>query len=53
MCADLACSPCLRGRRQPALRVRRDEEALTVEERTARALGSLGGFLAEVRGTAG
>jgi hypothetical protein len=53
MCADLACSLYLRGRKQPALRLRRDPEALTVEERSARALGNLGGFLAKVRGTAG
>ncbi|GLF97008.1 FBP domain-containing protein [Streptomyces yaizuensis] len=52
ICADLACSLYLRGKRQPALRTRRQEESLTTEERSARALGNLAGFLAKVRSTA-
>ncbi|MEV0375643.1 FBP domain-containing protein [Streptomyces sp. NPDC050636] len=50
VCADLACSLYLRGKRQPKLRVVRYEEDLTVEERVARATDNLDAFVAKVTG---
>ena len=44
LCADLACSLYLRGRRQPKLRLVRREETLTLEQRVERALGNLAAF---------
>jgi len=49
MCADLACSLYMRGKKTTAL-VRRIEETLTLEEQVARALRNLDGFLAKVVG---
>lgn len=48
VCADLACSLYVRGKRQPKLRSGRYEESLSVEERIARMLGNLDAFLAKV-----
>ncbi|MFC9297916.1 FBP domain-containing protein [Streptomyces sp. NPDC057011] len=48
VCADLACSLYVRGKRQPKLRAGRQEESLTVEERIERTLGNLGAFVARV-----
>jgi hypothetical protein len=47
MCADLACSLYVRGKK-PSAPARRLEETLTLEERTARTLRNLDGFLAKV-----
>jgi FBP C-terminal treble-clef zinc-finger len=44
ICADLACSLYLRGKRQPKLRLIRHEETLTLEERIARAMTNLAAF---------
>ncbi|MEU3772492.1 FBP domain-containing protein [Streptomyces sp. NPDC032472] len=41
VCADLACSLYLRGKRQPKLRGRAYEETLTLQERIERALINL------------
>ncbi|MFD9412197.1 FBP domain-containing protein [Streptomyces sp. NPDC059989] len=48
VCADLACSLYVRGKRQPKLRAGRYEESLTVEERIDRTLGNLDAFVARV-----
>lgn len=48
VCADLACSLYVRGKRQPKLRDGRYEESLTVEERVARMAGNLDAFAAKV-----
>ncbi|MFJ6798362.1 FBP domain-containing protein [Streptomyces sp. NPDC091268] len=48
ICADLACSLYLRGKRQPKLRTVRYEESLTLEERLARMRGNLDAFVARV-----
>lgn len=48
LCADLACSLYLRGKRQPKLRSGFYEESLTLEERVARMSGNLDAFLAKV-----
>ncbi|MFJ6573814.1 FBP domain-containing protein [Streptomyces sp. NPDC091292] len=50
LCADLACSLYLRGKRVPKLRTIRYEETLTVDEKVARALGNLDAFVAKVTG---
>lgn len=50
VCADLACSLYVRGKRQPKLRAGRQEESLTVEERVARMEGNLNGFVSRVTG---
>ncbi|MEC4574426.1 FBP domain-containing protein [Streptomyces virginiae] len=50
ICADLACSLYVRGKRQPKLRAGRQEESLTVEERVARMEGNLNGFVSRVTG---
>ncbi len=49
MCADLACSLYVRGKKKTAL-ARRMEETLTLEEQIARTLANLDGFLAKVTG---
>lgn len=51
MCADLACSLYMRGRKQTAL-ARRIEETLTLDEQIARTRRNLDGFLAKVTATA-
>ncbi|MBT2511635.1 FBP domain-containing protein [Streptomyces sp. ISL-98] len=48
VCADLACSLYVRGKRQPKLRSGRYEESLSVEERITRMLCNLDAFLAKV-----
>ncbi|MFJ6760549.1 FBP domain-containing protein [Streptomyces sp. NPDC091273] len=48
ICADLACSLYLRGKRQPKLRTGRHEESLTLDERLARMRGNLDAFAARV-----
>lgn len=48
ICADLACSLYLRGKREPKLRIRRYEETLTLEERIARMTANLDDFVAKV-----
>ncbi|MFG2629265.1 FBP domain-containing protein [Streptomyces sp. NPDC048473] len=48
ICADLACSLYLRGRRQPKLRTGQYEESLTLDERLARMSGNLDAFAAKV-----
>ncbi|MFI5933569.1 FBP domain-containing protein [Actinoplanes sp. NPDC051494] len=44
LCADLACSLYLRGKRQPKLRLIRREETLSLRERIDRALTNLAAF---------
>jgi FBP C-terminal treble-clef zinc-finger len=48
LCADLACSLYLRGKRQPKMRLVRREETLTVEERIGRAMTDLSAFTSRV-----
>ncbi|MEV6247912.1 FBP domain-containing protein [Streptomyces sp. NPDC051742] len=48
LCADLACSLYVRGRRQPKLRARRHEESLTLDEQVARLTGNLDAFVDRV-----
>ncbi|MGW0119676.1 FBP domain-containing protein [Streptomyces sp. NPDC003327] len=48
ICADLACSLYIRGRRQPKLRGLRQEETLTLEEKVARTMGHLDAFVDRV-----
>ncbi|MET9573667.1 FBP domain-containing protein [Streptomyces virginiae] len=50
ICADLACSLYVRGKRQPKLRAGRQEESLTLDERLARMEGNLSGFVSRVTG---
>ncbi|MCX5582078.1 FBP domain-containing protein [Streptomyces erythrochromogenes] len=50
ICADLACSLYVRGKRQPKLRAGRQEESLTVDERLARLEANLNGFVSRVTG---
>ncbi|MGW4201702.1 FBP domain-containing protein [Streptomyces sp. NPDC004726] len=52
LCADLACSLYIRGKRQPKLRTARYEESLTVDEKIDRAMGNLDGFAAKVLASA-
>ncbi|MFJ9622810.1 FBP domain-containing protein [Streptomyces sp. NPDC101181] len=52
LCADLACSLYMRGKRQPKLRFRQFEESLTVDERIARAMDNLNGFADKVTSAA-
>ncbi|MEV6703349.1 FBP domain-containing protein [Streptomyces sp. NPDC051453] len=52
LCADLACSLYLRGKRQPKLRAGRYEESLSLDERIARAMSNLDAFTARVTGAA-
>lgn len=51
MCADLACSLYMRGKKQTAL-ARRIEETLTLDEQIARTRRNLETFLAKVMATA-
>ncbi|MGR6318313.1 FBP domain-containing protein [Micromonospora soli] len=44
ICADLACSLYLRGKRQPKMRLVRREETLALPERIDRAMANLAGF---------
>ena len=48
LCADLACSLYLRGKRQPRGRLVRQEESLSLDERIDRALTNLNGFVKRV-----
>lgn len=48
LCADLACSLYVRGKRQPKLRGRRHEESLTLDEQVARLTGNLDAFVDRV-----
>ena len=48
VCADLACSLYVRGKRQPKLRTARYEESLSVEERLDRMRGNVDAFAARV-----
>ncbi|WP_261366570.1 FBP domain-containing protein [Streptomyces sp. Je 1-79] len=48
ICADLACSLYIRGKRQPKLRAGRHEESLTLDERIERTTANLDAFLAKV-----
>ncbi|MGW7052533.1 FBP domain-containing protein [Streptomyces sp. NPDC054887] len=50
ICADLACSLYVRGKRQPKLRSGRYEETLTLYERLARMTANLDAFVAKVTG---
>ncbi|MGV9312871.1 FBP domain-containing protein [Streptomyces sp. NPDC003691] len=47
-CTDLACSLYVRGKRQPKLRTRQQEESLTAAEKSARLLGNLHAFTQKV-----
>jgi hypothetical protein len=47
-CADLACSLYLRGKRQPKMRLVRQEETLTLAERIDRAMTNLAAFTGRV-----
>ncbi|QIB42545.1 FBP domain-containing protein [Streptomyces aureoverticillatus] len=51
ICADLACSLYVRGKKQSAL-ARRFEESLTLEEQNERTTRNLNGFLDQVLGQA-
>jgi FBP C-terminal treble-clef zinc-finger len=48
LCADLACSLYLRGKRQPKMRLIRQEETLTLAERIDRAMTNLAAFTGRV-----
>ncbi|HEY9372333.1 FBP domain-containing protein [Streptomyces sp.] len=48
LCADLACSLYVRGKKQPKLRAGGQEETLSVDEKVARATDNLHAFLAKV-----
>jgi hypothetical protein len=48
LCADLACSLYLRGKRQPKMRLVRREETLTLDERIDRAMTNLTAFTGRV-----
>ncbi|MDI6101282.1 FBP domain-containing protein [Actinoplanes sp. NEAU-A12] len=48
LCADLACSLYLRGKRQPKMRLVRREETLTLTERIDRAMRNLSAFTTRV-----
>ncbi|MET9885117.1 FBP domain-containing protein [Streptomyces sp. NPDC006430] len=50
VCADLACSLYLRGKRQPKLRAGRYEETLTLDEKIDRARTHLDAFTAKITG---
>jgi FBP C-terminal treble-clef zinc-finger len=50
LCADLACSLYIRGRRQPKLRGGLHEETLTLDERITRTVGNLTAFADKVMG---
>lgn len=48
VCADLACSLYLRGRRKPKMRLVRREETLTLDERVDRTMANLNAFVGRV-----
>lgn len=48
LCSDLACSLYLRGKRQPRMRLIRQEETLTLDERIDRAMTNLAAFVKRV-----
>ncbi|MEV4636432.1 FBP domain-containing protein [Actinoplanes sp. NPDC049548] len=48
VCADLACSLYLRGKRQPKMRLVRREETLSLDERIDRAMTNLGAFIGRI-----
>ena len=48
LCAELACSLCLRGKRRPKLRLVRREETLSLPERIDRAMTNLTAFSSRV-----
>lgn len=48
ICADLACSLYIRGKRQPKLRAGRQQESLTVDERIERTMTHLNAFVDKV-----
>jgi hypothetical protein len=48
LCADLACSLYLRGKRQPKMRLIRQEETLSLAERIDRAMTNLAAFTGRV-----
>jgi hypothetical protein len=48
LCSDLACSLYLRGKRQPRMRLIRQEETLTLDERIDRAMTRLAAFTERV-----
>ena len=48
LCADLACSLYLRGKRQPRMRLVRREESLSLPERIDRAMTNLAAFTRRV-----
>jgi hypothetical protein len=48
LCADLACSLYLRGRRQPKMRLVRREETLSLHERIDRAMTNLTAFTSRI-----
>ncbi|WP_053693385.1 FBP domain-containing protein [Streptomyces sp. WM6372] len=48
VCADLACSLYVRGKRQPKLRAGRYEETLTLAEKIDRARANLDSFTAKI-----
>jgi hypothetical protein len=48
LCSDLACSLYLRGKRQPRMRLIRQEETLTLDERIDRAMTKLAAFTERV-----
>ncbi|NWF26698.1 FBP domain-containing protein [Streptomyces sp. PKU-EA00015] len=50
LCADLACSLYVRGKKQPKLRHGRYEESLTLEEQIARTTQNLSAFADKVLG---
>ncbi|MEU0370194.1 FBP domain-containing protein [Streptomyces sp. NPDC006283] len=50
LCADLACSLYVRGKKQPKLRHGRYEESLTLEEQIARTTENLSAFADKVLG---
>lgn len=52
MCADLACSLYVRGKKSSAL-VKRLDETLTLDEQIARTVRNLDGFLGKVTGLRG
>ena len=48
LCSDLACSLYLRGKRQPRMRLIRQEETLSLDERIDRAMTNLAAFTKRV-----
>lgn len=48
LCADLACSLYLRGKRQPRMRLVKYEETLTLDEKIERAMAKLDSFVERV-----